>query len=57
MAMAEQNAENATENGNEKSPDKKISRNGKGSAGFADTPEIKDSDQDQNADAKGNQVR
>ena len=57
MAAAEENTENACDDGNEKRADKEIGGNREGQASIAHAAEIEDGDDDQNADAEGDRVR
>ena len=57
MPAAEENTENACDDGNEKCADKKIGGNRESSASFAHAAEIEDGDDDQNAHAERNRVR
>ena len=57
MTAAEENAENAGDDGNEKRADKKIGGNREDKAGLAHAAQIEDGDDDQNADAERNRVR
>src|SRR5713101_2650695 len=57
MSAAEENAENACHDSNEKCADKEIGRNREDQASFAYAAEIEDGDDDQNAYADGHRVR
>src|SRR5580693_4804329 len=57
MPSAQENAENACDDGNEKCADKQIGGNRESTASLAHTAEIEDSDDDQNAHAQRNGVR
>ncbi len=57
MPSAEENTDNAGDDGNEKRADKQIGGNREGHAGIAHAAEIEDGDDDQNANAEGNRVR
>ncbi len=57
MPAAEENTENAANDGDEKCADKEIGGNRENNAGLAHAAEIEDGDDDQNADAKRNRVR
>ena len=57
MPAAEENADNARDDGDEQRADKKIGGNREGQAGVAHAAKIEDGDDDQNADAERNRVR
>ena len=57
MPSAQENTENAHDDGKEKSADKETGGNRESSASFAHTAEIEDGDDDKNADAERNHVR
>jgi hypothetical protein len=57
MPAAEENPENACDDGNEKCAHKQIGGDREGEASIADAAEIKDGYDDQNADAENNRLR
>ena len=57
MPSAEEHADNACDDGDEKCTDKQIGRNRESAASFAHAAEIEDGDDDQNANAERNGVR
>ena len=57
MSAAEENADNACDDGNQKRADKKIRGKCEGQARIAHAAEIDDGDDDQNAHADGHRVR
>jgi hypothetical protein len=57
MPSAEENAENACDDGDEKCANKEIGRKRESTTCFAHAAEIEDSDEDQNAHAERNGVR
>jgi hypothetical protein len=57
MSAADQNPENAGDDSNEQCADKQIRWHGENGTSLANTTEIEDSDDDQNADTKGNHMR